>query len=154
MKWYSLHTKEIPDRDLWSVALGCCLQVPGLLLPRLGPWPTLLTIKSILRQWSRLHLGLLQTRASPEDRSMATDIIPTATALLKARSRNYRSVELHHVQGSHLDCGQRNFCFKCRAMVPAGTSAHGSLLSWTLCQSQAEIPLIEPVQKSRASSDT
>ena len=38
-------------------------------------------------------------------------------------------------------------------MVPAGTSAHGSLLSWTLCQSQTEIPLIEPVQKSRASSE-
>ena len=32
---------------------------------------------------------------------MATDIIPAATALLKARSRDYRSVELHHVQGRH-----------------------------------------------------
>jgi hypothetical protein len=32
---------------------------------------------------------------------MATDIIPAATALLKAQSRDHGSVELHHVQGRH-----------------------------------------------------
>ena len=40
---------------------------------------------------------ILQTRASLEDRSMATAIISTAKALLKARSKDDGSVELHHV---------------------------------------------------------
>ncbi|PQZ25573.1 hypothetical protein CQZ93_16060 [Ochrobactrum vermis] len=48
--------------------------------------------------------------------------------------------------------GERHFCLESRAMVPARSSRHGISCSRHLSRSQAEIPLIPPVQISRASS--
>ena len=53
---------------------------------------------------------------------MATDIIPAATALLKARSRDYRSVELHHVQGRH-----QEFCFAKEEILFVSSNAWDAL---------------------------
>ncbi|PQZ25475.1 hypothetical protein CQZ93_15450 [Ochrobactrum vermis] len=49
--------------------------------------------------------------------------------------------------------GERHFCLESRAMVPARSSRHGISCSRHLSRSQAEIPLIPPVQISRASSN-
>ncbi|MCZ8352846.1 MAG: hypothetical protein O9352_23400, partial [Rhizobium sp.] len=47
----------------------------------------------------------------------------------------------------------RHLCLESRAVVPARSSCHGISCSRHLSRSQAEIPLIHPVQISRASSD-